>query len=172
MNELIFFGIVIGAICAVIKVFVIEPSKNRTPERISPQYKYSRKKEFITASEKDFFKILEEAAGDRYYIFPQIHLSALFKNETVGRYHKLAFQIINRKSVDYVLCDKVTLEPAYAVELDDSTHDTADRIKRDENVNRLFALSSLPLVRFRNYRNLTAEDIAQKFIDARNLQKF
>jgi len=147
-------------------------SKTRSARRefVAPQYKYSRKAEFITAREKDFYKVLQDVAGDRYYIFPQIHLSALFKNETVGKYHKLAFQIINRRSVDYVLCDKTTLEPVYAVELDDSTHDTAKSIKRDENVNQMFKNSNLPLVRFRNYSNLTKEDITNSFMNAHNAQ--
>ena len=112
--------------------------------------------------------MLYRVAGDRYYIFPQVHLSALFKNETVGRYHKLAFQIINRRSVDYVLCDKTTLEPAYAVELDDPTHDKPERIKRDNDVNQLFAQHNLPLIRFRDYKNLSLDDIAQRFFEAHN----
>jgi len=171
MNQSLSIIVVIVVILAVAR-YIYQDTKKETIQKLQPQYKYSRKKEFITSSEKEFYKILEEVAGDRYYIFPQIHLSALFKNETMGRYHKLAFQIINRRSVDYILCDKTTLEPVYAVELDDSTHDTTKTIKRDENVNRLFGESNLPLVRFRNYRNLSKEEIATKFFDAHNSQKF
>jgi hypothetical protein len=169
MNQSLTILVVIVVVLAVAR-YIYQGGKKETIQRLQPQYKYSRKKEFITSSEKEFYKILEEVAGDRYYIFPQVHLSALFKNETMGRYHKLAFQIINRRSVDYVLCDKASLEPVYAVELDDSTHDTPERIKRDESVNRMFELSDLPLLRFRNYRNLTKEEIAEKFIDAHNSQ--
>jgi len=169
MNESLTVIIVIILISIVFK-YVRKGNIEDSSQKLTPQYKYSRKKEFITEREKEFYKRLEEVAGDRYYIFPQIHLSALFKNETMGRYHKLAFQIINRRSVDYVLCDKTTLEPAYAVELDDSTHDTDSAIKRDNEVNQLFGLDSLPLVRFRDYENLTNEEIAKKFFDAHNSQ--
>lgn len=153
-------------ILVIIKALLPETNKKDIPTKISPIYKYSRKKEFISAPEKEFYAMLYKVAGDRYYIFPQVHLSALFKNETVGRYHKLAFQIINRRSVDYVLCDKTTLEPVYAVELDDPTHDKPDRIKRDNDVNKLFAQHHLPLIRFRNHRNLSLDDIAQRFFEA------
>lgn len=113
----------LAAVILTVNFFLPDRAKKGTATVHSkPLYQYSRKAEFITPSEKEFFKILSEVAADRYYIFPQIHLSSLFKNETKGRYYKLAFQIINRRSVDYVLCDKTTLEPVYAVELDDSTH--------------------------------------------------
>ncbi|MFZ3009573.1 MAG: DUF2726 domain-containing protein [Candidatus Microsaccharimonas sp.] len=171
MTEAFIVIVIIVVILAAAK-YIYQDYKKDRKQKLSPQYKYSRKKEFITKSEKEFYKLLVEVAGDRYYIFPQIHLSALFKNETYGRYHKLAFQIINRRSVDYILCDKTSLEPVYAVELDDSTHDTPDRIKRDENVNKLFELAGFPLVRFRDYKSLTKEDIAKKFFDAHNSLKF
>lgn len=171
MNTIILIvGVILFIAYVVYKNFIsgVDNIISKQPLR---QYTYSRKKQFITNPEKEFYKILEEVAGDKYYIFPQIHLSSLFKNETVGRYHKLAFQIINRRSVDYVLCDKTTLEPIYTVELDDSTHDTAKAIMRDKSVNRLFADSNLPLIRFKDYRSLSKEEIAKKFFDAHNSQK-
>jgi len=143
-------------------------TEQKTRTKIKPEYKYSRKKDFITPSEKEFYKILTEVVADRYYIFPQIHLSALFKNETYGRYHKLAFQIINRMSVDYVLCDKVTFEPVYAVELDDPSHDLADRKSRDDKLDLIFEQNNIPLIRFRDYRNLSLDDIAKRFFEAHN----
>jgi very-short-patch-repair endonuclease len=150
------------------KVSSSKSNSDATPAKITPQYFYSRKKNFISPSEKEFFKMLVEVAGDRYYIFPQIHLSALFNNETNGRYHNLAFQIINRRSVDFVLCDKQTLEPVYAVELDDPTHNRPARVKRDADVDQLFAQHNFPLIRFRDYRSLDLDDIAKRFYEAHN----
>lgn len=161
----------LAAVILTVNFFLPDRAKKGTATVHSkPLYQYSRKAEFITPSEKEFFKILSEVAADRYYIFPQIHLSSLFKNETKGRYYKLAFQIINRRSVDYVLCDKTTLEPVYAVELDDSTHNRPGVIKRDSEVDQLFAEHNLPLVRFSNYRSLTQDDIAKRFFEAHSSQ--
>lgn len=171
MNTIILFVVIILIIGYIVyKNFLSGVNKVISNQNI-PKYEYSRKKEFITKSEKEFYKILSELAGDKYYIFPQIHLSALFKNDTVGRYHKLAFQIINRRSVDYVLCDKGTLEPVYAVELDDYTHNSARVIKRDNDINELFAKSNLPLVRFKDYKNLSKQDIEDKFLATHNSLK-
>lgn len=163
--------ILLVVVIIVIAAIASKASSSRSGEKsmqakISPQYFYSRKKNFISPSEKEFFKMLVEAAGDRYHVFPQIHLSALFNNETKGKYYKLAFQIINRRSVDFILCDKLTLEPVYAVELDDPTHNRPSRIKRDADVDRLFAQHNFPLVRFKDYRNLSLDDIAKRFYEA------
>lgn len=166
--------IILGIVVIVIIVKILDmrtANKNNVSTYIKPDYRYSRKQSFISDSEKAFFKLLSQAAGDRYYIFPQVHLSTLFKNDTIGRYRKLAFQIINRRSVDYVLCDKDTLEPVYAVELDDPSHQRPDRQKRDQNVEQLFAANNLPLVRFSDYRNLSLDDIAKRFYDAHNKEE-
>ncbi len=164
MEQLLIPGAVIIVMIAV--VISIIPNRSKSSYN-QPAYRYSRKQHFISPSEKAFYKLLTETAGDRYYIFPQVHLSSIFKNETVGRYRKLGFQIINRRSVDFVLCAKDTLEPVYAVELDDYTHDKPDRIERDKQVDALFAQNGIPLLRFRDYNNLTTEDIAQRFYEAR-----
>jgi len=66
----------------------------------------------------------------------------------------LAFRHINGKSVDYVLCEKTTFKPVYAVELDDPTHNRTDRQERDREVERIFEGTDLKLVRFRSYSDL------------------
>lgn len=75
----------------------------------------------------------------------------------------MAFQRINRTSVDYVLCDKTTLEPVYAVELDDRTHDTGKRRARDTGVEQMLGSVGIPLVRFRNAESMTDDQIAEAF---------
>src|SRR5690606_9775439 len=72
------------------------------------RYFYSRKDHLMTDTEWRFYERLTQIAADRYYVFPQIHLSSLLKNEARGKYYKLAFQRINRWSVDFVLCDLKT----------------------------------------------------------------
>lgn len=130
---------------------------------------YTPKGHLMTPSETEFFRTLAKVADGKYYVFPQVHLSALFTNKTVGRYYRAAFNSINGRSVDYVLCDKTTLLPVYAVELDDWTHGSAKRQKRDEEVNTMFKDAKIPLVRFGSYKNLTEDDIVQKFADAHNI---
>ena len=131
-------------------------------------YTYQAKEYFMTKSESEFFRILDKAVCDRYYIFPQAHLSAILDYKVPGQNWKYAFRHINGKSVDYVLCDKQTLKPIYAIELDDYTHSYPERQERDHEVERMLQSAGIPLVRFNGYKTLNQEDIAKQFFEARN----
>lgn len=128
----------------------------------SQLYFYSRKDYIMTSAEADFFRRLERLARDKYYVFPQIHLSALLKNQTNGKYWKAAFQRINRTSVDFVLVNRETLKTSYAVELDDRTHDAPSRTDRDNGVDRMLADAQIPLIRFRGVNDISDNDIINK----------
>ncbi|MDB5166914.1 MAG: topoisomerase [Candidatus Saccharibacteria bacterium] len=159
MNYIVLLVVVLFVIVIVSGV----RSRARPSEKVADVYQYSRKESVMTERETDFFHRLNSVAGDRYFVFPQIHLSALLKNQTKGRYWKAAFQRSNRTSVDYILCDKKTMKTMYAVELDDITHDTTKRRARDEGIERMLSGVGLPLVRFRNVAGLTDEEIARAF---------
>lgn len=121
-------------------------------------YSYTAKSLPMTRTETDFFVKLERAVSERYYVFPQVHLSAILDYKVKGQDWKYAFRHINGKSVDFVLCDRETLRPFYAIELDDYTHDAPDRKKRDAEVERIFDVADLPLVRFKN-KDISEQDI-------------
>lgn len=123
-------------------------------------YAYIAKDSPMTSVEVEFFKKLNNVVNERYYVFPQVHLSAILKPNVSGSDYLYAFRHINGKSVDYVLCDKLTLRPTYAIELDDYTHDNPTRRKRDAEVERIFSEANLPLVRFKN-KNIEESEIIQ-----------
>ncbi len=129
-------------------------------------YLYSRKTNIMTAYEEEFFKRLERLAGDRYYIFPQVHLSSLLENKTRGKHYKAAYQRLRRYAVDYALVDKQSLVTKYAVELDDRTHDARNRRLRDLGLERDLESAGVILIRFRNIRALSDDDIIQKFVSS------
>ena len=54
---------------------------------------------------------------------------------------------IDRKHVDFLICDPGSMAPALAVELDDGSHARPERRKRDRFVDRVFATAGLPLAR-------------------------
>lgn len=160
MLVLLFIIIVVG-------VFVATKSSSSKPSQMAAQrYFYSKKDAIMTPAETAFYKRLAHITAGKYIVFPQIHLSALLKNETKGRYWKAAFQRINRTSVDYVLADGETLQAVYAVELDDWSHDSAKRRARDAGVAQMLADAKIPLVRFRNVNDMSDEDIVAKFMNA------
>jgi very-short-patch-repair endonuclease len=126
------------------------------------EYHYSRRGLIMTAAEIRFFKHLESLIGKNYYIFPQIHLSTLFDHKIYGQHFWSAFQHINRKSVDFVVCSKNDVRPQFAIELDDWSHKLEHRKQRDAEVERIFYKSGLPLIRFKSENKLTVRDIIEK----------
>lgn len=130
------------------------------------KYSYGSKRMIMTNAESEFFVTLHRAVQERYYVFPQVHLSALLEHKVKGQNWHAAFRHINGKSVDFALCDKATLRPVYAIELDDSTHERYDRRERDTEVERMFAQANLPLVRFHS-KYISEAEIIQALTDAK-----
>jgi len=132
-------------------------------------YHYKRKNYLMTKAENDFFDVLIKAVGDKYYVFPQMHLSAFLLKDKGQEYWKGAQDYINKISVDYVICDKQYRQPLLAIELDDWSHDNKSRIKRDGDVQRVLKEAGLPLLRFRDIRDTSSSDIVNRIQDALTL---
>ena len=143
MDILLYFFAIPIILVIIIKAIVSESETQKT----STIYRYNRKYVIMTEREQEFYKKLKLVCGDSILIFPQIHLSSLFFHNVKGQNFKLAFRFINRLSVDFVLVDSRNFKTLLAVELDDSTHNEKDRIKRDLIVNDIFKKAHFPLLR-------------------------
>lgn len=144
-------------------------SSQHTPAQLAAEkttYTYQRKQFVMTNAEKEFFDRLVSFTQDDYYVFPQIHLSAILNHKVKGQNWKGAFSSINGKSVDYVICDKLHCKTLLAIELDDSTHDSAPRVERDANVERMLSEAGVPLIRFKNLASMQPGDIQQQVLSA------
>lgn len=128
-------------------------------------YSYNRKEYLITRAEQEFLNILMEAVGNRYFVFPQMHLSHLLDNKIKGQSWHGALRHIDEKSVDFVICDKEYIKPLLAIELDDKTHEWESRQERDEEVERIFNEVDLPLLRFESNKDYNVEEIRQIILE-------
>lgn len=143
MDILLYFLAIPVILVIIIKAIVSDSGNQKT----STVYRYNRKYVIMTEREQEFYKKLKLVCGDSILIFPQIHLSSLFFHNVKGQNFKLAFRFINRLSVDFVLVDSRNFKTILAIELDDSTHNEKDRIKRDLIVNDIFKKANFPLLR-------------------------
>ncbi len=109
------------------------------------EYTYALRDDFLSPAEASFFHVLRAAVAADYLIFPKVRLADLvFPPRQEGQFG--AWQRINRKHIDFVLCAPRTLRPLVALELDDRSHRRPDRLERDAFVDRVFADAGLPLV--------------------------
>ncbi len=132
------------------------------------KYRYNRKNFFLTRAEHECYDALVEAVGAEYRIFAQVHLPTLVDHTVRGQDWRAALAHINRKSVDFVLCDKAYLSPKLAIELDDKSHERPDRQKRDREVERILHEAGVPLLRLENRGSFSPNELAQKIKETLN----
>lgn len=100
----------------------------------------------LGAAEQVMLHRLREALPDKL-IFAQVSLSRLLA-VTTRTAEKSWFNRIAQKSIDFVVCRPDT-RPIVAIELDDSSHDSARSAARDAVKDRACAAAGLPILRWR-----------------------
>ena len=141
MDFLLIFLTIIVSFVIIIKAIVSGSETQKTSTLYN--YRYNRKYAIMTEREVEFYKKLKFVCGENILIFPQIHLSNLFFHNIKGQ----NFKFINKLSVDFVLVDSRNFKTLMAIELDDSTHNDQERIRRDLIVNDIFKKANFPLLR-------------------------
>ncbi|MFA5000208.1 MAG: DUF2726 domain-containing protein [Patescibacteria group bacterium] len=154
--------IIIAAIVLAIFRGNFDFAGNDAAEEEKIKYQYKKKNFFLTRSEHYFYDALVDAVGKDYRIFAQVHLSALVNHKISGQDWRAALAHINRKSVDFLLCDKAYLSPKLAIELDDRSHERPDRQNRDWEVERIFQAVGLPLLRLKNQAEFNSDNLAEQ----------
>jgi hypothetical protein len=121
---------------------------------------YSKKKYFFSAAERSFFEILRRLLPLDHTVFAKVRLADLVYVSKGASSWQSHFNRINRKHLDFVLCDR-DLAPVVVIELDDSSHDEEDRQSRDEFVDDVLLAAALPIVHLRAKRAYALDEIRQ-----------
>ena len=118
--------------------------------RAKPQttFPYKAKQYFFSNAEASFFHLLRQMSGDSVLVFPHVALRDLIMISGINKneYYKYYNQI-DRKQVDFLIVDAKNLKPMLVIELDDSSHQQPNRIERDRFVEKVLAVTNIPLVR-------------------------
>lgn len=100
----------------------------------------------LTKREYRFYLLLREVADEYHCIIcPKVGVKDLLSVTDQRQYMKY-FHKIAQKHVDFVICNQ-DLYVLFAIELDDSTHETRDARKRDHLKDKAFAAAGIPLKR-------------------------
>ena len=129
--------------------------------RAAVELPYERNSVLLSAAERSFLGVLEQALGEGYRVCPKVRVAdAISVRRPLPRGEwQRAFNRISSKHFDFILCRSTDLEIACAVELDDSTHQRNDRQERDMFLGEVCSVSSLPLLRFPAKGAYTVSDI-------------
>ncbi len=123
----------------------------------------------LTAAEQKFYEALDAAIDGRLLILSKVRLADLLVVTSASRSARYrVFRSIACKHVDFVLAEVENLHPIAAIELDDSSHQRADRRLRDQLLDDLFEKAAFPLLRFRaaaNYSSRLIEERVEEVVE-------
>lgn len=128
-----------GCLGMLLALFGITPA----PQGTGP-LPYRLRDDFLSPAEANFYRVLCQAVGHQVLVCPKVNLADIFY-VTRPNENRAAMNRIDRKHVDFLLCDSQTLRPVLGLELDDSSHQRASRQERDRLVDSVFEVAGLPL---------------------------
>lgn len=103
---------------------------------------------FLSPAERSFFGVLQQAIASDYQIFAKVRLADIvrpIKNLSRSGWQS-ALNRIDRKHVDFALCDFERLEIVAAIELDDRSHEKFERGVRDNFVDAALLDAGIPIL--------------------------
>ncbi|KGX91726.1 DUF2726 domain-containing protein [Pontibacillus marinus] len=151
-----------GCLGSLLKLIGIEKGTT-SDEHTEMKLPYAIRDDFLSPAELSFYQVLNQVVDSSGVICPKVSLGDIFFVKAKDKSkHTTYLNKINRKHIDFLICDTATMKPVVGVELDDSSHSRQDRIKRDEFVNKLFSDAGLPLVRIANKRSYTVSEIKER----------
>lgn len=129
------------------------------------QFPYILREHFLTPAELNFFKTLQKVVDERALICAKVGLGDLFgvKSTDQSRF-RIYTNKIDRKHVDFLLCDPLTMRPLVGIELDDKSHQREDRRERDAFVDGVYKAAGLPLLHIRVKRGYQPEELAEQLM--------
>nr|VFK66037.1 MAG: Protein of unknown function (DUF2726) [Candidatus Kentron sp. UNK]VFK71711.1 MAG: Protein of unknown function (DUF2726) [Candidatus Kentron sp. UNK] len=132
--------------------------------RARDTYPYESVDGLFSPAELAFLEVLDEAVGRRYRVFGKVRLADVLRVRSglERSAWRAAFNKIQSKHLDFVVCDADGPAIRFAVELDDRSHARADRRTRDIFVDRALAAARVPLFRFPVRRAYSVEDIRDR----------
>ncbi len=123
---------------------------------------YVARDRLVTKTELRFFHTLREAVDDDWEIFAMVRIADILKVPSGINKRRSWLNKILSKHIDFVLCDKDSLEIVAGIELDDPSHEREHRIQRDIFVNSAFADAEIPLLRIKTSKSYDAGDIRKQ----------
>jgi hypothetical protein len=123
---------------------------------------YRVRDDYVSRTELAFYQQLRVAAADWAVVMAKVNLGDVLYSPQVGAARFAAWNRINRKHFDFVLCNPHTLRPLLAIELDDRSHALSRRVARDTFVNNACVQAGLPLLRVPVTRQYDPAALAQQ----------
>ena len=140
--------LIVVLVIVALALLVLKALTNNKSTSNNDDIKVVSKENLLTEAENKFYKVLNSVLeGTEYVVFVQVNLQALIK---MTSQNSSTFWIyrnwINETYIDFVICEKETTKVVVVIELDDSSHNTEKRKKRDEKLNSIFSKANINII--------------------------
>ena len=140
------------------------------------KFKYEKLDALFTPAERVFLSVLKLAVVDKLEIYGKVRVADVLtpkKRREVSDWQR-SFNKISAKHFDFVLCEKESLTPVCAVELNDRSHNTKERKARDEFLVGACKTADFPLVMITaraSYQVSEVREALSEYMTDKNLRK-
>ena len=150
-----------GCLTVLLKLLGIDIARDVAAHETPPsRLPFRLRDHFLSPAELSFFHVLQGVVRQRCYIATKVRISDLLY--VVQRRNNMQHaNRIDRKHVDFVLCDPNTMQPRLIIELDDSSHARKDRSDRDAIVDAAFAAAGMRVLHVVARRAYSPNEIEQ-----------
>lgn len=163
MDKIFVIIAIIAAIAFLVLSFIVSITSEKRRRANLERFHYRPKKQLMVGAEKHCFQLLNDIFGQRFYIIPQVNLSALLSHKVGSQSRAEAYSYIENKTVDFVFCNKRTLRPVCAVKIDDGTSADHSPGSDPKDMEKFFRSAHLPFVRITNPKKLDRQIIIEEF---------
>ncbi|MBS1159834.1 MAG: topoisomerase [Proteobacteria bacterium] len=141
-------GVVIILALLAIVVFVILKRRNGTAPGKPEGLPYVPGEGLFSAAERSFLGVLDQAVDGHFRVFAKVRVADVLSIAigTPKSLRQKAFNQISGKHFDFVLCRLGDLKPVCAIELNDKSHEQAERKGRDKFLEDACAAAGFPLI--------------------------
>jgi hypothetical protein len=156
--------IIIAIALLLLVVASFRRSRGSSPDTLP----YTLKPALFSPAERSFLGVLDQAIGKHYQIFGKVRIADVIETERglSASTRQAAFNRINAKHFDFLLCNRDDLAVVCAIELDDKSHRKNSRQERDAFIGDLCQSVGLPLLRVEAKRTYTVQELRTRILDA------
>lgn len=148
---IVFVVVIVIMLIALFLMYSKMNKLNSENSRADEKLPYILNDKILTNKEYKFYESLKPIADKNgYIIMCKVRLADIVSIPSGTKDYTRYFNFIKAKHIDFLLCDGDTA-PLFAIEVDDKTHERADRVKRDEFLNRVFSDKKVKLMRYNKW---------------------
>jgi hypothetical protein len=124
-------------------------SEKRAAQKTNSALPYRARPSLLTPTEREFHAALYPLVRDHWHLYAKVRMEDIIEVQP-GLERKAAYGYRSRiksRHLDFILCDKESLEVLMCIELDDSSHQRRSRKEIDDFKDQAMAAAGITLTR-------------------------